>query len=273
MRFSALCLVGMILVAAGRGAGAAEPDAAAEDAIRKASAAYAEAYNKRDFNVVADQWAGNAELIEGGTRVVGRDAIVASIRGWLERHPQATLEIKVTAVDLVAAPLARVRGSMRFTGKPGAPPQETRFESLRVLEDGTWRLAESYVVPSHAAALEDLGWLVGTWQATDAKTGTLVEATFERALALARPAPSHRSCGRGAGRAWWPPRWVWRCSGAGWRRLWNAAGGDTAERKARRIARSHPCRPCRPGCPDVDSRFDRCLGGGRDRVGRHHAQP
>jgi uncharacterized protein (TIGR02246 family) len=150
--------------------------------LRTATAAYADAYNKRDYPALAAQWTERAELVEGGARVAGRDAIVASIRGWLERHPQARLAVTVTDVDHVAGPLARVRGRLVFTKKPGDRPVESPFESLRVLEDGTWRIAESLVAPSPAAALDDLAWLVGSWQATDAKEGTTVTLTYEKAV-------------------------------------------------------------------------------------------
>lgn len=150
--------------------------------VRKASAAYADAYNKRDYPALAAQWTERAELVEGGARVEGRDAIVASIRSWLERHPQAKLAVTVTDVDHVAGPLARVRGTLAFTKKPGDKPVESPFESLRVLEDGSWRIAESIVAPSPDAALDDLAWLVGSWQATDAQEGTAVTLTYEEAV-------------------------------------------------------------------------------------------
>lgn len=167
----------MLLGAAGLAAAA---DGVEAD-VRKAAAAYAEAYNKRDYAALAAQWTGQAELVEGDVRIVGRDAIVASIRGWLERHPQATLAVNVNSVDQVAGPLARVRGSLAFTKRPGEKPTASPFVSLRVFEDGAWKLAESIVAPNHAAALDELGWLVGTWQATDAKEGTTVETRYERA--------------------------------------------------------------------------------------------
>jgi uncharacterized protein (TIGR02246 family) len=152
------------------------------EAVKAASTAYARAFNDRDFKALGGQWTANAELVEGGSRVAGRERIVNSIRGWLERHPQAALELVVSDVDLVATPLARVSGVMRFTRKPGEKSVESRFVSLRVLEEGAWRLAESIVEPSHGAALDDLDWILGTWQATDAQAGTSVETSYERAL-------------------------------------------------------------------------------------------
>jgi uncharacterized protein (TIGR02246 family) len=172
------CAVAVLTLAApARG----EPQAAVAEAVRSASAAYVDAYNKRDYQTLAAQWTERAQLVEGGSGVEGREAIVASIRGWLERHPQARLAIEITAVDVLAEPLARVRGTMRFTEREGAEPVVTRFESLRVLEGGAWRLTESVVTPSHATALGDLAWLLGSWRA-DANAAGQAEMTFEKVL-------------------------------------------------------------------------------------------
>lgn len=149
--------------------------------IEQVSAAYADAYNARNFEALADQWVDQADLIEGGSRVTGRDAIVKSIRGWLEKHAEARIQVDVERVDLVAKTLARVDGVILFSPSKEEPPIPSRFSSLRVLEDGTWRLVESVVAPSHAAALHDLGWLIGSWQATDDKTGMTVDLTVEKA--------------------------------------------------------------------------------------------
>ena len=172
-----LLLIGLVVCAAGRPAAAEDATAA----IRAASAAYVKAFNGRDFTALADQWSEKAELVEGGARVAGRGPIVRSIRGWLERHPQAGLAIEVTEIEMLAAPLARVSGVMRFTRRPGDRQAASRFTSLRVLEEGKWRLVESLVAPSHAAALDDLDWLVGRWQAEDAGVGVTAEATYEKA--------------------------------------------------------------------------------------------
>ena len=149
--------------------------------IEKASAAYVEAYNTRNYEALADQWVERAELIEGGARVVGRDEIVKSIRGWLEKHGDATIQIDVDRVDLVATSLARVDGVILFSPTKTEKPMPSRFSSLRIMENGGWRLVESVVAPSHAAALHDFGWLVGAWQATDAKAGMTVDLNFEKA--------------------------------------------------------------------------------------------
>ena len=150
-------------------------------AIEQASSAYVEAYNARNYEALADQWVAQAELIEGGGRVTGRDEIMKSIRGWLDKHAGASIQIDVERVDLVAKALARVDGVILFSPSSDETPIPSRFSSLRVLEDGAWRLVESVVAPSHAAALHDLGWLVGTWQASEDKTGMTVDLVVEKA--------------------------------------------------------------------------------------------
>lgn len=159
-------------------------------AVKQASAAYAEAYNKRDYAALAAQWTDKAELIEGGVRLEGRDKIVDSIRAWLGRHPQAKLAVEVNEVEPLATSLARVEGVLRFTSEPGTTPVATRFESLRVLDDGAWRLAESLVIPSHDAALDDLAWLLGRWEAANPDGGS-VSVEFTKAL------DGHAIVGRG----------------------------------------------------------------------------
>ena len=113
------------------------------DEMKKASAAYAAAFNTGDFTAMADQWTSRAELVEGGSRLEGRDTIVASIKAWRARHPEATLEVELRAVELVAEPVARVSGVMRFKKKPGDKGLESRFTGLRVKEGTVWRIAES----------------------------------------------------------------------------------------------------------------------------------
>lgn len=160
----------------------ASPAAARATAVAAAAADYAARFNERDFDKLAGHWTANAELMEGEGRLVGRDAIVRSIRAWLDRNPKASLTIEVARIQFPAETLARVSGVMTFTSSEGAKPVLSRFVSLRVLEDGEWRIAESAVVPSQAAVLDELQWLVGTWKGEVVGGGDEVEATFSRSL-------------------------------------------------------------------------------------------
>jgi hypothetical protein len=150
------------------------------DTLESATDAYVEATNARRFDALAQQWTEGAELVEGGGRVVGREAIISSLRDWLESNPEARIAMRLTGIKPLGATVARVRGVISFTRKPGAKPIETRFESLRVYEGNAWRLAESTVEPSQVDALEALAWLVGTWKATEPASGATIDASYQR---------------------------------------------------------------------------------------------
>lgn len=150
-----------------------------EAALAAAGEAYATAFNERRFDDLARQWTADAELVEGGGRIAGREAIVESLRRWAEANPNARIAIRLDGVKPLGGTLARVRGTIRFTEKPGSRPVETRFDSLRVLEEGVWRIAESVVEPSQVEALDALDWMVGNWKGTLPGGGT-VDATYQR---------------------------------------------------------------------------------------------
>jgi hypothetical protein len=151
-------------------------------AVRAAAVAYATAFNARDGRALAEQWTQGALLEEGTAAIKGRDAILASLADWRTAHPEATLAIGVSGVQPLGATAARVQGTLTFTSRPGAESRVSHFDSLRVLEGGVWRIAESRVVPTPRAALSDLGWMVGTWRSTDAESGVTVDATYEKSL-------------------------------------------------------------------------------------------
>ena len=164
---------------------AAEPSVV-EAEVRAAAAAYTQAFNRSDYAALAEQWVDAATLVEGAGRLEGRAAIMASIRSWRQRHPGCSLEILIDAIEPIAEPLVRVSGSLQFTKKAGGQPVSSRFVTLRVKEADAWRILESVVVPEHAAALDELEWLVGTWHAEsgDAEKGTKtsVETIYEKPL-------------------------------------------------------------------------------------------
>lgn len=162
------------------GAPAAAADAAHDAALAAAGEAYASAFNERRFDDLARQWTADAELVEGGGRIAGREAILESLRRWAEANPAARIAIRLDGVKPLGGTLARVRGTIEFTEKPGVKPVETRFESLRVLEEGVWRIAESVVEPSQVEALDALDWMVGNWKGTLPGAGGTVEATYQR---------------------------------------------------------------------------------------------
>jgi uncharacterized protein (TIGR02246 family) len=179
-----LACVSTVLAEPAAAPGAADAASATDiiAAVRRAADAYATAFNAGDDKALGDQWTIGAELEEGGVVFKGREAIVSSLQQARRIHPQAALKIDVTDVQPLGEGVARVQGMLTFTRQAGENPVVSRFDSLRVLESGRWRIAESRVVPTPRAALADLAWMIGTWQSTDAKTGSTIDATYEKSL-------------------------------------------------------------------------------------------
>lgn len=162
-------------------AGSASPDADLRAQLDQATAEYVAAFNSRDYTALSNQWTAGALLVEGGGRLVGREQIIQSIGAWAGRFPEAKLQIVLTDVLPLGATIARVWGTIRFVPKAGARAVESTFVSLRVRVDGKWRLAESIVTPSQDVAMEQVEWLLGSWTATDATDGAVLESRYERA--------------------------------------------------------------------------------------------
>ena len=162
----AAVLIGLacyLLLATGNTAARATP---VDGAVWHASAGNVTAPNSGDYETMAAQWTASAELVQGRSRAFGRETLVASIRGWLEHYAEARLTNKARHFFPLATTLARVEGTMTFSRPTDTLPVVFRFASLRVLEDGRWRLADSVVEPTSAAAVgggdselsDETGW-------------------------------------------------------------------------------------------------------------------
>ena len=155
-------------------------DLAAE--IRQADQLYVKARNAGDFKTLAEQWTLGAELNDEGKTIRGREAIMGFLRQAAQAHPKSQMKLDVESVKALSPNLARVNGLIRMTetDSPRARWYSARFESLRVKEDGVWRIASTKMEQIADATLEDMSWLAGNWQATDKTTGQMVEAKFEK---------------------------------------------------------------------------------------------
>ena len=153
----------------------------AELAIRAAADDYVKAFNARDFQAIGQQWTEQAELhTDNGNVVRGRDAIVALIKAAGNHRPKAKISINIDSVVLLGASAGRVHGTLHLKDEGEVGSWATRFSSLRVLESGQWRLAESRETSIATAAIDDLAWLVGTWKAEGPAADLTVR--YEKAL-------------------------------------------------------------------------------------------
>ncbi len=164
-----LCRIALVISLAAAAAwgshaevGAAEGDA--EAALRAAASAYADAFNRGDMDALAAQWAEQAALVEDGVELVGREAIMAAIEESRARSPQMQMAIDVDEIRFITSNLATISGSLRVSANKGGMELRSQFTSLRVFDDGQWKLAESAVVTDPRASVKNVDWMAGTWE-------------------------------------------------------------------------------------------------------------
>lgn len=146
-----------------------------EKAIRDNAAAYAAAFNSRDAKAMAALWSPEAVYTNRltGERVVGKAAITKQIESQLKAAGKVILEVAVEKVDFVSPNVAIERGTTLFIPEKGAP-DESNYTAVDVKRDGRWLLDrvtedEKPVVPAACGKLQQLAWLVGSWQDENAE--------------------------------------------------------------------------------------------------------
>lgn len=152
-----------------------------DKAIRLAADAYSEAVTKGDLKGILEQWTPHGEYRNNfGVTLEGKAAIEATYKKWLMDHPKAKLSVGVDRIRLISKDAAWVEGTIQLAMADGGKSR-SRFRTLRVREDGMWRIAESTETIQTGPQLEDLDWLKGTWKGNAGDE----EATFVVEPALA----------------------------------------------------------------------------------------
>ncbi|MCE9553649.1 MAG: nuclear transport factor 2 family protein [Planctomycetes bacterium] len=175
MRKSILLLAGIALLTL-PGLAQAQPEkpaaapSADEKAIRDNAAAYAAAFNSRDAKAMAAFWSPEAVYTNRltGEQVVGKAAITKQIESQLKAAGKVILEVVVKKVEFVSPNVAIERGTTLFIPEKGTP-DESNYTAVEVKRDGRWMLDrvtedEKPSVPVAREKLQQLAWLVGSWQ-------------------------------------------------------------------------------------------------------------
>jgi uncharacterized protein (TIGR02246 family) len=150
-----------------------EPSKEAPDdvaAVRAVSAAYVEAYNKRDAAALAELWSPEAVYTDrnSGEEFVGRAAIAEQFKEMFAAQPDAKLAVDVDSVRLLSPSVAVEQGTARVIEKD-AEPVAVDYTAVYVKRDGKWLLDRetdeeiNEPPPSNYEQLKDLEWLVGRW--------------------------------------------------------------------------------------------------------------
>jgi uncharacterized protein (TIGR02246 family) len=151
-----------------------------EAAIREASRALAQAFEKGDARAVAEFWTEEGEYMdEGGEPVHGRAALEKAYAGFFAKRPELKAESTTRSVRFLGADTAIEEGTFTVSAKDG-PADSSRYSSLYVREGGRWRIAmlkEWSDDTSSPPSLDDLAWLIGTWESEG--EGPKAHVTYE----------------------------------------------------------------------------------------------
>lgn len=163
-----------------------------QQAIHRRLESYLEAFNKQDAAAVANFWSPDcvSTAEDSGQRTEGREAIREHFAAFFTEAPDARLAGQINHIQIVRPEVALVEG--RTTLVLGdAEPVVSVFAATLVKDGNDWLIRNSRErdVPSPTSpheALQDLEWLIGTWQdqSEDARVVTAVRWSPNRTFLI-----------------------------------------------------------------------------------------
>jgi uncharacterized protein (TIGR02246 family) len=143
----------------------------AEQAVRKAVAAYVEALNKGDIDGLMAFLAPDADLIdESGKTTRGRDPLRAHFKTTLANLKGYKVSDKVYSVKFLRPEVALVDGSQEYTAADGTR-DSNRYAVVWVKSGDKWLISSARDLPAEAEdapsltypQLKSLEWIIGDW--------------------------------------------------------------------------------------------------------------
>lgn len=137
-----------------------------QEAVRAAVKDFISAFEKGDAKALAALFTEEGEYVaDDGATLRGRDAMQDGYAQFFKKNPDRKLEVNIDSVRFVSRDNAVVEGTARSypSGKPGDPTL-SRISALYVREKGPWQLAMLREWPDDGTTLEDVAWLIGTWE-------------------------------------------------------------------------------------------------------------
>jgi uncharacterized protein (TIGR02246 family) len=154
---------------------AADGDASAEAALRKAGQGYVEAYNKGDLDALLAFWAADGDYVDAqGQAHKGQAALRALYKTNLEHFKGWKLTGRIVGLRFLKPDVALEDGILELAG-PGGPPHVGRYAAVWIKKDDRWVISSARDVggepageaPASAERLKELQWLVGEWTHAD----------------------------------------------------------------------------------------------------------
>ncbi len=147
-----------------------EPSRPAVAAIGAMFTTYREAFNRHDAEAAAAHWTAGGENLDldSGERTAGREAVRGIFAALFEIDPRAAMEIDIGSIRPLRDDVAVVDGISQVAYEDGSVAG-SRFSAVVVREQERWLLANvreaaAPVEPRTAGPLDELAWLVGSWE-------------------------------------------------------------------------------------------------------------
>jgi uncharacterized protein (TIGR02246 family) len=157
-----------------------------EAAIRKAMAAFSDAYTKNDLTAILAIWTDEPELVRDNGQVIrGKKALSAVLKKSMESHKGYTHSAKTNAIRFVKGDVATEDGVATLTAPDGSI-ESTAYASIWVKAAGKWRLSgvrdlpdrDEEERPAAFGKLKQLAWLVGDWRDAGGKDGVTLKGRW-----------------------------------------------------------------------------------------------
>lgn len=141
-------------------------------AIRAASAAFVEAFNKKDSKAVVEFWTPEGEYVdEDGEIVRGRSAIETRYNEFFKEMPNAKLRLTVDSVRVLGSTAAIEEGQSFVEPAPSGARGIHKYTAVYLKTDGKWRMVSLRDTweesPDENVNLADLEFLIGKWVAEE----------------------------------------------------------------------------------------------------------
>lgn len=144
-------------------------DAKEENAIRKQTDGYVEAFNKHDPKAMASFWAEDGEYTnpESGEVIEGRAEIEEAFRERFQKVGDAQLKLKIKSITF-PSPSEAVEVGEFTINSPNKEPRGSAFKAFFENQSGQWLITEIRdihiaAIPNQYQHLKELEWLIGDW--------------------------------------------------------------------------------------------------------------
>ena len=161
-------------------------------AIHQRLDSYVAAFNEQDAGAVAAFWSADcvSTAENSGQRIEGREALQQHFAAFFKEVPGARLTGQITDTQMVRPDVAVIEGRTTLV-VADAEPVVSLFAATLVKEGNEWLISNSRerdVLPptSPREALQDLEWLIGSWQdqSEDAHVVTTMRWSPNRAFLI-----------------------------------------------------------------------------------------